>query len=113
MNSSREAAAQPAPRSVHLIMLVSAACVGCMLGDSLSLVASGRCGQSSSADASPEFPLSRPCVAPGDRQVSPSLRTLRARLLLSHGKGSVWDRGLAGLYQYITNRTIPASAGNL
>jgi len=39
-------------------------------------------------------PLPRPYVAPGDRQVSPSLRTLQAGLLLSQGRGSNGDGGL-------------------
>jgi len=38
-----------------------------------------------------EMPTLPPCVAPGDRQVSPSLRSLRAGLLLSHGRGSGRD----------------------
>jgi len=41
-------------------------------------------------------PLPRPCVAPGDRQVSPSLCTLRAGLLLSRGRGSDYDIPLWG-----------------
>ncbi|MBP7700125.1 MAG: hypothetical protein KA091_01120 [Methanoregulaceae archaeon] len=42
----------------------------------------------------PEVPLSRPCVTLGDRQVSPSLRTFQAGLLLSQGRGSNGEGGL-------------------
>ena len=38
-----------------------------------------------------EFPLPRPRIAPGDRRVSPSLRTFSAGLLLSQWRGSDQD----------------------
>jgi len=41
------------------------------------------------------LPLPRPYVAPGDRRVSPSLRTLRAGLLLSLRRGSDCDDSLS------------------
>jgi len=41
-------------------------------------------------------PFSRPCFAPGDRQVSPSLCTLQAGLLLSQGRGSEQEDSPSG-----------------
>jgi len=40
--------------------------------------------------------LIRPCIAPGDRRVSPSLRTLRVGLLLSQRRGSGGDSTPSG-----------------